>query len=112
MRCYPRGDSDVADSETFEKTCSELARTGALDSLSARGTIRIILKASGLDAKTVDAREMLVVVDKLLPGELIARGVEAPESICSQIGSALQLLPKSRDVASPESVFARLGGDS
>jgi len=104
----------MAASATFEKTCDVLAQSCELDKLAARGTIRIMLKASGLDAKTVEADEMIVVVERSLEKELCARGVESPELVCARILAQLQLSVKRTepDGESPESVFARLGGKS
>jgi hypothetical protein len=104
----------MAASATFEKTCDALVHSSELDKLSARGTIRIMLKASGLDAKTVEADEMVVVVERSLEKELRARGVESPEAVCARILAILKRQSKSAGATddSPESVFARLGGKS
>jgi hypothetical protein len=52
----------MADSAAFEAACTRLEESGALDRLAARGTIRLVLKAAGLEPKGVTARELVVAV--------------------------------------------------
>jgi hypothetical protein len=108
----PGSHSAMADSATFDRTCDELVQCSSLDALAARGTIRILLKASGLEAKTVDPDEMTAVVTRTLEEALRARGVESPEAVCSQVLSMLRRLPRTESDESPEAIFARLGGES
>jgi hypothetical protein len=100
----------MADSAAFEAACACLEQASSLDRLSARGTIRLALKEAGLEAKTVSARELEVVVKKVLPGELAARDVATPDAVCERIAKALQGLGGSATADSPEAVFARLAG--
>ena len=65
----------MADSPAFDWTCTELENETDLDRLEARGTVRIALKSSGLEAGTVLPDQMRVVIEKVLPTELGARGV-------------------------------------
>jgi len=104
----------MADSTTFDATCSELEALANFDRLTARGTIRIAVKTAGLDPKTVAPREMRVVVDKLLEAELASRGVEDPDGICRTISKMLGQLRTSEESgsSSPDAIFARLGGES
>ena len=102
----------MADSKAFEIACGELERATALSGLEARGTIRIALKKSGLDAAAVTAREMDVILHKVLPKELTLRGVDDADGVASGIAAALtsaDLADESRS-DSPEAVFSRLGG--
>jgi hypothetical protein len=51
-----------------------------------------------------------VVLERVLPGELQARGCESAPRVCSEIAARLEALrfePSAAD--SPEAVFARLG---
>jgi hypothetical protein len=101
----------MADSTAFETAFDELERSESLDRLAARGTIRLALKTSGLDPKTVSPEELAVVVEQLLPRELEQRGVPDRDTVCKRILGALARLPAEPAAASPESVFARLGGE-
>ena len=100
----------MADSEVFDFVCDALEKRTSLDRLEARGTVRIMLKQAGLDARSVDVEQMCVVVDRLLPRELESRGVEDSAQHCSAIGSQLGTLEVSSRSETPEAVFERLGG--
>ncbi len=100
----------MADSTSFEFACSELERTTSLDRLTARGTVRLALKETGLEARSVTPSQMTTVMTKVLPRELATRGIEEGESTCAAIASALSNLPDEDVVDTPEAVFQRLGG--
>ncbi|HKE12445.1 MAG TPA: hypothetical protein VKE73_12835 [Myxococcota bacterium] len=97
-------------STVFERTCSELAQATSFDTLSARGTVRLALKSAGLDPGEVTSGQMLVVLQRLLPGELKARGVKEPESVCATIAARIDGLAPEAPAQSVEAVFRRLGG--
>ena len=66
----------MADSSpVFDKTCEEIEQRTSLERIEVRGTVRIGLKAAGLDAIGVYGAQMAVMLRKLLPKELEARGV-------------------------------------
>lgn len=101
----------MPDSPAFEHLCSALEASSSLDRLEARGTVRIALKAGGLEPRAVTAEQLDIVLAKLLPEELAARGVPDPVALCDRLRVGL----KEARVAgarseSPEAVFARLGG--
>jgi hypothetical protein len=82
----------MASSKVFEWLCDELEGATSFDRLEARGTVRLALKASGLDARTVTPDQVTVLIEKVLAGELTARGIESagrdgawlcPESLLS-----------------------------
>ena len=100
----------MKDSAAFETACARLEDGGALDRLVARGTIRIVLKAAGLQPKTVTGRELAVAVERLLPAELSARGVREPEPLCASIAEALVAVENRAEDDTPEAIFARLAG--
>lgn len=100
----------MADSPSFEVTCEVLDRDTALDALAARGTVRLALKAAGLDPRSVTPEQMRVVVSELLPRELKARGVENDAAVCAAIKQGLLGVAGSTASETPEAVFARLGG--
>jgi hypothetical protein len=79
----------VADSPVFDRVCAELEARTSLDRLAVRGTIRIALKSAGLEAAAVDAAQMGVVLRKLVPGELSARGVEGGPALCERIAEEI-----------------------
>lgn len=78
----------MADSQAFEFVCSELERLSQMTRLEARGTVRLALKDAGFSAGEVRPQEMLVVLMKLMPKELVSRGVAAGEEICRKISEA------------------------
>ena len=97
----------MADSEAFSVLCDALETASSLDRLEARGTVRLALKQAGLEARGVTASQLGVVVDKILPAELKARGVD--DAVCSQLRAALAGVSESGPSDSPEAVFSRLG---
>jgi hypothetical protein len=104
----------MADAAAFDFVCEELERATSLSLLEARGTVRLALKAAGVEARSVSPAQLRVVLDKLIPGELRKRGCEEADSVCRDIG--VRLASRSFDAPaggdSPEAVFARLGGGS
>ena len=96
----------------FEFVAEELERRSDLAKLEARGTVRLALKQGGLDAVHVTGAQMAVVLEKVLPGERGARGVENADGICRSISGALEAEgpePAARPSAeSPEAIFRRL----
>jgi hypothetical protein len=95
----------------FEFVAEQLESSTDLDKLEARGTVRLALKAAGLDARSVTKEQMIVLLQKVLPGELSARGVSAAETTCEQLIAALKSFEAGGAGAeSPEDVFRRLGG--
>ena len=58
-------------------------------------------------------QQMLVVVEKLLPGEFESRGIEGGAQICAALEPRLaQLSDEGTGTEAPEQVFARLGGQA
>jgi len=100
----------MADSAAFELACEVLERDTRFDRLEARGTVRLALKAAGLDSRSVTAEQMAVVVANLLPRELESRGVENADQVCAALAAELATLEASDAAETPEAVFARLGG--
>jgi len=100
----------MADSKAFTTLCEELESSSTLDRLEARGTVRLALKQAGLEAGSVTASQLAVVVEKILPGELKTRGIDDADSVCTQLGTSLKTMPDEDGGESPEAVFKRLGG--
>ncbi|MCG8590301.1 MAG: hypothetical protein MJE66_13500 [Proteobacteria bacterium] len=101
----------MAGSVSFDWVCEQLEQATSLDRLEARGTVRLALKQAGLEAKSVSAGEMKVVLEKVLPGELTSRGIDEA-GLCSRLAGAVMELEDDGPVESPEAVFKRLGGGS
>ena len=95
----------------FDFVADELERRTDLAKLEARGTVRLALKEAGLDARTVTAEQMAVMLQKVMPGEMRSRGIDAAQSICEGIVTALKAAHPtsgSPDTESPEAIFRRL----
>ena len=95
----------------FDFVSDELERLTKLEKLEARGTVRLALKAAGLDVRTVTTPQMVATLQKVMPEEIHARGVENGAQICQTIASRLEVAhPASGAVhpESPEAIFRRL----
>ena len=96
----------------FEFVAVKLEEATSLDKLEARGTVRLGLKAAGLDPRDVTRQQMEVMLQKVLPGELSTRGITQPQVVCEGLVSALAAFRTGDGDAeseSPEDVFSRLG---
>jgi hypothetical protein len=100
----------MADSRCFERACEVLESETSLDRLQARGTVRLALKAAGLESRHVTPEQLRVVVEKLLPGELEARGIANSDGLCAALREKLATMDATDVANAPEAVFARLGG--
>ena len=103
----------MADSASFDWVCGELEGQTSLDRLEARGTVRLALKSAGLDARSVTPDQLQVVIEKVMKGELSARGVNEADRLCADLSIGLVTAAHSfgsghRDT--PDAVFSRLGG--
>ncbi len=95
----------------FDWTCEELERLTSLDTLEARGTVRLAVKEAGLDARSASPHQISVVVERILAAELRARGIEDADQVCEHLAIGLKSQePVSSSGESPEEVFKRLGG--
>jgi hypothetical protein len=99
----------VKEASNFDRVAEKLEESSALNQLEARGTLRIALRDSGFDAKSVASDQLRVVIERLLPQHLHDRGIPAPEEVCRLlVASILEETPSGAD-DSPEAIFARLG---
>lgn len=103
----------MADPTVFDFTAERLEQSTALDKLAARGTVRLALKAAGLDPGAVGSRQMLVVLKSVMPDELLRRGVDDAVAVCQRIGETLAKAGLSADSCDgadrAAAIFARLG---
>ncbi len=95
----------------FDLAAQKLEQRTGFSALEARGTLRIAIKAAGLDPKSVKRDELRVVFEKLMPGELERRGVKDTAVICAAVIDELESAPIAESDApssSPDDVFRRL----
>jgi hypothetical protein len=103
----------MADSPAFDWVCAELEQRTALDRLEARGTVRLALKQAGLDSRSLTTEQMRVVIERVMPKELAARGVKDPEGVCRTLAAGITGVASQKGGAeTPEEVFRRLAGAS
>lgn len=103
----------MADAPAFDWVCSELEQRTALDRLEARGTVRLALKQAGLDSRSLTPEQMRVVLEKVMPKELAARGVKDADGVCRTLAAGVAGVGGSGSGAeTPEEVFRRLAGAS
>jgi hypothetical protein len=101
----------MSSAAAFDWTCQEIERLTSLDTLEARGTVRLALKEAGLDARSASPHQISVVVDRILVAELQARGIDNADQVCESLAISLKSQePMSGTGESPEEVFKRLGG--
>ncbi len=105
----------MAGGTLFDFAAEQLEERTDLDRLEARGTLRIALKAAGLDPRSATAEQLQVAVEKILPTELTTRGIADATAICERLAEAVALFDSADDgrnrSSSPAAVFRRLGGD-
>lgn len=77
-------------SPLFERVCDELETRTGLSLLEARGTLRIALKQAGLDPNQVNRNQMMVVLAKVMPHELLTRGIEDGHAVCRALEDAVK----------------------
>ena len=95
----------------FEFVAAELESRTDLDKLEARGTVRIALKETGLEPRSVTPEQMSVMLVRAMPKELTSRGVERADEVCRALAAAVKGFrgdPRAPS-ESPEDVFRRLG---
>lgn len=101
----------MADSAAFGWLCDQLEEATSMSRLESRGTVRLALKAAGLDPASLSPPQLEVILQRILPGELEAKGIDEGEEICEQLEHRLATaqLTDAQDSETPETVFARLG---
>jgi hypothetical protein len=98
--------------QLFDLAAERLEHHTALDRLEARGTLRLALKAAGLEPKGVTSEQLRVLFERVLPGELETRGVSDAASVCRAVMDDVASSPVAREEPASESVdevFSRLG---
>ncbi len=80
----------MADETAFDWICSRLERDTSLDRLESRGTLRLALRAAGLEADLATPAQLGVIVQNELVAELGARGVDDAEDLCARLAAGLE----------------------
>ncbi len=99
------------DATLFDLAAERLAHHTRFDHLAARGTLRIALKSAGLTVESVTARNLCVVFEKVMLGELDSRGVSGVQAVCAAVLADLQSAGGAAEDASatsPDEIFRRL----
>jgi hypothetical protein len=94
----------------FDLVCGRLEAATSLTALEARGTVRLALEQAGMEPREVTPHQMSVVIEKLFPAELAARGISDAPGVCRQLLDVLRGAAAPEASHSPEAVFRRLGG--
>ena len=95
----------------FDQAAEELARQTDWTLLTARGTLRIAMKAGGVEPEGVGSRELRAVVERLMPRELELRGIGEPELVCAALIERVGDVVSDRSSSDSDEVFRRLAGD-
>ena len=96
----------------FDLAAEKLEAHSDLDKLEARGTLRLALKSAGLEANTLSIRQLDVVLEKVMPGELERRGVWKPQEVCNAVATDVKAQAghdSAPTESNPEEIFRRLG---
>jgi len=97
-------------SEVFNWTAERIQRRVDLTDLETRGTLRLSLKEMGLEPRTVNKSQMLVMLTRVLPGALATRKVQGAKELCQRIALELETAELASPMLStPEDVFRRIG---
>ncbi len=95
----------------FDFAADSLEQHSPFDRLEARGTLRIALKAAGLEPKNLTSTQLQVVFEKVMPEELDSRGVSDMQNVCAAVladlGSAGGIAAGA-GATSPDDIFRRL----
>jgi hypothetical protein len=99
------------DATLFDLAAERLENHTGIDRLEARGTLRIALKAAGLEPKNLTGAQLQVVFEQVMPGELESRGVSDVRDVCAAVladlGSAGSVTADA-GATSPDDIFRRL----
>ncbi len=94
----------------FDDCASALEALTSFDRLEARGTLRIALREAGFEPDSISVEQLRVVVTRVLPELLTARGVSDPTTVCEGVTGSIQDAGDASPVNTPDRVFERLSG--
>ena len=95
----------------FDIAAQLLEKKSDLNHLAARGTLRLALKAAGLDPRDFTFRQLQVVFDKVMPGELEQKGIADAVDVGASVMKALSKRVTLDTETSADEILGRLGGD-
>lgn len=90
------------------RVCDELGLRTGLDPAAVRRALRIALRRAGLQAGAVGVDPMLVLLRRVLPGELRSCGVGDPDGVCCAIERVVRGI-EAEPVEDAAAVFERFG---
>ena len=98
--------------ELFAWLAQALEQRTPMNAAQCRGTVRLALKNAGLEAKSVTAPELRVVLHKIMPRELEVRGIDDGTKVCTELVADLDGADVAPAEPSPrsqaDSVFQRI----
>lgn len=98
-------------SPAFDALSEALEQKTPLSRIEARGTLRLALKEAGVEPDRPTVAQLEAVLRKILPRELLVRGVDDALEVCEFLASsASQYVGQQDEGDTPEDVFRRLGG--
>ncbi len=95
----------------FDLAADSLEQHSPFDRLEARGTLRIALKAAGLEPKNLTGAQLQVVFEKVTLGELESRGINNVPDVCAAVLVDLEgagAAAEDANATSPDEIFRRL----
>jgi len=94
----------------FDVIADRLEKESNFSRLVARGTVRFALQQAGLDPLEVTPEHMRIMLERILPDELVARGLDKPQQICTKLLSELDIFASHAKLnsSSPEDFFKRI----
>ena len=99
--------------DLFDHAAEQLERHTDLDRLEARGTLRLVVKHAGLDAKSLTLQQLDAVFERVMPKELEVRGIDTAATTCHTIMAEIRRTAAPTDTAqagNADEIFQRLGG--
>ena len=100
----------MKESPIFTATCEAIEEMSDLSRLEARGTVRLAMKAAGLEVHDVTSREMLALLNTLMPRELEARAVADVEKVIEHARGAVKAVGAQSEPGSAEQLFETIAG--
>ncbi len=100
----------AGESDAFEIACEVILSRTSLTGPQVRGSVRLALKEGGLRAKTVSTRQLLAVVERLMPERLVAQGLESDDArrVCDAVSTRLEAYTDPVQDIGPGSMLDRL----
>lgn len=93
----------------FDVVADALEANSALSRLEARGTVRLVLREAGLEPAQLTQQYAVALAEKMLPGALRDRGIDAPDRVCAAVVGAVRASRAgAEDAHRPETLFERL----